>query len=626
MERFHAISSGHYIMVSTMLMGLGLLLMVGTAGSAIPVTIYPQFYSQAGRVKFETGRWSGHNGVDIDKYLQPNVDIGTHSGRWISADRGQEIFQKCTEDPKRPGYPDPTYFWDRRDAISQKYIHNINKYGRSPYRVISFNGLYWPDWMPKTTYGGKFPQNMDAASEFMLLFMEAVNGSAGGFPPLLEVYNEPGADYKYLHWDTVIAYHQAVAKKLKTKFPALKVGGPTNTGTSSHSDKNDFKIWKRLADFMNLTLTDLDFFSLHDYSHLKVAGGRYNFYGSNPARLGAFMDLVENYAHVKTGKDVPLVISEYGLTLIIGINDQKPSTFADWAYVYQHNAHMFTYLGYRDVIYSAIVFLISYTDLKGQASINHSLFERNGTERTVSDAFKFWKSFHDNQKFLRVDNAHDGSEKTIASHAVANVATREVTVLLHNYDKTQATVNLIFPNNWLKPASATSTCFYRKLPNNVAVFQPNKTVHISHNQILLEPESSCFYSFKSGYNFGNAQTINEVKYYGAAVVVPIQNNTVNTQVGIPYLGNIKMARLRVAVSVKDRSSSTKPRTVSINGHVLTSFLFLSDAASQGFETTLWEVYEYNVPVAALKELHNTVVFTFGHVSGYVSSVAIIVGR
>ncbi|XP_071107041.1 beta-agarase-like [Haliotis cracherodii] len=607
-----------------MLMCLVLLLMVGTVGSAIPVTIYPQFYSQAGMVNFETARWGSHNGMDNDRYIQPNIVIGSHSGRWISPDKA--LFGKVPEDPHRHGYPDPTHFWNQRDAISNKYSHNIKGYGRNPNGVIVFNGLFWPDWMAKTTYGGKFPKNMDAAAEFVLLFLEAVNGTAGSIPPIVEVYNEPGADYKYLKWDTVVAYHQVVAKKLKAKFPALRVGGPTNTGTVSHSDRKDFTVWKRLADFMNMSVTDMDFFSFHDYSHLKVAGDGYTFYGSSPARLGAFIDLVENYAHVKSGRNVPLVISEFGLTLIIGLNDQKPSNFADWAYVYQHNAHMFTYLSYRDVIDTVVAFLISYTDLKGQASITYSLFERNGTERTVSDAFKFWKYFHDNLKFLRVDDAYDGNEKTIASHALANVATQEVTVLLHNYKKVQATVNLTFPNNWLEPSSATSTCFYQNHHNNVSVFQPNKTVRINHNQVLLEPESSCFYSLKSGHSFAHAQTINEVKYYGAAVVVPIQNNAVNTQVGIPFLGAIKMARLRVAVSLKDRSSSTKPHSVSINGHVLTSFMFLSDAASQSFELTLWEVYEYNVPVAALKQHHNTVVFTFGHVAGYVSSVAIIVGR
>lgn len=75
------------------IVGITVFLVTLVSGADYQVTIYPTYLSQGGRTHFETDRWDGHNGLDI----QPNIErckaIATESGRWLNRDLNWNIFQ-----------------------------------------------------------------------------------------------------------------------------------------------------------------------------------------------------------------------------------------------------------------------------------------------------------------------------------------------------------------------------------------------------------------------------------------------------------------------------------------------------------------------------------------------------
>ncbi|XP_067661644.1 uncharacterized protein [Haliotis asinina] len=593
------------------------------------VTIYPDFVMKGGRKTFDPDRWNGHMGLDNTDVIQYVKKTGARSGRWNKGDTDNGAFVKAPEDPHRKGYADPAYFQNAHftQNIASKYSANRDGYGRTRGREIMMDlrAMDWPHWMDTSQHKGKFPNNVDAAADMAAMLLKAVHdGSKGDGPLYYEPINEVDAMWKYdVSWTQITAYHKSVNTKVKATLPHVKVGGPAYSGGISGVDKHDFKVWGYLKEFMDMALEHLDFISFHPFSNMIIHGDSHYFQGPTEARFVGIIDLIESYAHLKTGKDIPIISSAYGLAEISGVNMQKANPVIDYGYVYLQNAELFTMLNHRGVVDRAVVFLVAFGDYFGQSSINYSILDKNNHERTPAEAFHFWEVLSNRMTYLRTDSQYHGAERVVASHALVDQTSKTVVLLLHNFDKKPTKVKVQFGHGWMNPSTAVMSCVHLNA-QKVTVRDKESTIHLNNGVVTLPTEASCYLKFHSSFDFAHSKTVTETIHYGPDIAKPIRQNVVTTSFNAGHLSNVQYAYLRVSVSLSDKNGNPKPTSVQLNGKSLTSFYSLHQQ-NKGDYITAWTTIEYHVPVSWLKQNQNEVKLQFEKTGGRVSTVAAVVG-
>ncbi|XP_067657148.1 beta-agarase-like [Haliotis asinina] len=600
-------------------------LLWGEVLSDTTVTIYNEWLSQGGRVHYEVDRWNKHNGLD-PSYLVPKCKaIGTMAGRWLNRDLNDGLFENWHQDSNHHGYPDPHYLQDHglQRKMFNYYQEQVQSYGNDVKNLVwEIKGLNWPGWMDKSHHRGRFPNNVDAAAEFVSLMVQGAKDYTGGhLPTFFEVINEPDASYQIIDSNTIIAFHKAVAQKLKSRF-GMKVGGPTFTGYTVRADANNFSVWKRMAQFMDMALDHMDFFSFHAYNDLHVSGGKHWFSGINEARLVGVIDLIENYSHKKKGRNFPIIVSEYGRGSVSGISQDAHSGIVDFATLYLSVGQQFTYLSMREYMERAIVFLLANEQYPGHDSLNWSLFHKDGHETQIANFFKFWHNLSYDHRFIKTSSDFTGWEREVAPLVLANPNNKEMLVLLHNYGTQWQNVKLDFKNGWINPTSGESTCLQYQNGNPAMHSNVHFDTNKNHGRVGLPGESSCIYKFKTNYNFWGLKTTNENTYYGNDMVMSINNGHASTSIQVHGSG-FHTARLRIGVS-RGKNADGKPQSIKFNGYNLPSSYMLYDT-DKNEAPTKWEVWEYWVPEDRVHS-SNRVDMSFGGNGGHVSSVALIVGN
>ncbi|XP_067676349.1 uncharacterized protein [Haliotis asinina] len=593
------------------------------------VTIHPQWLAQGGNVRYDNNRWNKHNCLDQANLIPYCRRLRTASGRWGDPDTYRRLFQDWPEDPNRSGYPDPNYLKNvtRQQQLCSGYLENINA-GFENDIIMVTEALEFPSWIDMSEHDGHFPNNVDAAAEFMMLMVQGINDyTKGRIPPYFEPINEPDVQWQILNFTTISTFHKLVAEKLHAKFN-IKVAGPTITSEIDRSDLRDFSFWQKVANFMDITLGYIDVFSFHAYNDLVLSGRSYNFTGANEAHLVAFIDLVENYATQKTGKIIPLVISEYGRGGVIGYDKFAPLPIIDFSTIYQSNAHRFTQLNLREYIDRAVVFLLASEERPGRYSLNYSLFTPDGKPTRIVDVYKFWYKFVSGFSFIRTTSQYDGEERTVSPLAMSSSSMNETVILLHSYSRRSQAVKLVFQDDWIKPTTGQATCTTIK-DDWFPAITFNETIDLQKTQGIVElpPEASCHFTFNTPSNQLPSVTLNETTYYGTETLIPIKGNVVSTVIYLPN-GQYDSARLRVSTSwLINETNSVSYLT--FNLHRLDSFFKLFD--SDKFNptgNTYWNVWEFIVPASVFVPDSNQVQVHFSNntTTGYVSSVALVTGK
>ncbi|XP_048240268.1 uncharacterized protein LOC124137175 [Haliotis rufescens] len=276
-------------------------LITGGVYSDTTVTIYPQWLAQGGRVRYESDRWNKHNGLEQESLIANCRSIRTDSGRWMNRDLNDHLFQDWPEDAHRSGYPDPNYLKNisKQQELFSNYLADIDS-GYKNEMIMVMNALHWPDWMNQSEHEGQFPNNIDAAAEFIVLMLQGVyDYTQGHIPPYFEVVNEPDVKEQIMNFTTTVAlFHKTVAEKLHSRFN-IKVTGPTMTGYNTVVDRNDFSFWTKLVDFMDITLDYLDVFSFVQLTY-------------------CFGELSPIYCYYQQSQDVKLVFQEDWITPTTG--------------------------------------------------------------------------------------------------------------------------------------------------------------------------------------------------------------------------------------------------------------------------------------------------------------------
>ncbi|XP_046582593.1 uncharacterized protein LOC124289976 [Haliotis rubra] len=457
-----------------------------------------------------------------------------------------------------------------------------------------------------------------------LMVQSCKDHTGGRLPYIFEVINEPDWYEQYIDPQTNINYHRAVADKLKSRF-GMKVAGPSYTSMAlRQADENNFSSWKRTANFMDMSLDHLDFFSFHSYNRLNDTAG-HSYSGINEDRLFASLDMVENYSHIKKGKSVQFVNTEFGLDIgNLGFGSNFENAMTDFHTIYQGNGFMFSFLNLREFMNRATVYLLANEQYPGHTSLGHSLFTDDGHPLEPTKFFLFWKNITNIQTFLRVSSQHDGQERIVSPLALANPHTKELIVLLHNFGTKYENVKLDFPTNWINPSTGEQTCIL--FEKGKTAVHPNNHFDRSklHGSVSLPATSTCFYKFQTNFNFAGLHTDNQNTYYGKGMIIPINNGHAQTTIGVPSSGYHE-AHLRVGIS-RGKNTTTKPKTVVFNGRTLSSSYMLFDSMkTSNKRTTTWNVWEFMVP-ASLVKTTNTISMTFDGNGGSVTSVALVAGK
>ncbi|XP_046359334.2 beta-porphyranase A-like [Haliotis rufescens] len=594
------------------------------------VTIYPQWLAQGGRVRYESDRWNKHNGLEQESLIANCRSIRTDSGRWMNRDLNDRLFQDWPEDAHRSGYPDPNYLKNisKQQELFSNYLADIDS-GYKNEMIMVMNALNWPDWMNQSEHEGQFPNNIDAAAEFIVLMLQGVyDYTQGHIPPYFEVVNEPDVKEQIMNFTTTVAlFHKTVAEKLHSRFH-IKVTGPTMTGYNTVVDRNDFSFWTKLVDFMDITLGYLDVFSFHSYNSLIVSGKSHRFTGINEARLVAFVDLLENYVHQKTGRIIPLIISEYGRGKVTGISSTAPSGIVDFATIYQSNAHRFTHLGLREYIDKTVVFLLSNQQYPGHDSLNRSLFTRQGNATRIVDVFKFWYNFTSEYSFIRTASQCDVQERTVSPLAMSSSLHNETVILLHSYSQQSQDVKLVFQEDWITPTTGEATCITLK-DNWYPVITFNEPLDIgdTRGMVTLPPEATCRYTFKTPSSQLPKVILNETTYYGSDIIIPIKDSIAVTTILLPK-DEFDSARLRVSTSLPINETNSLS-SVTFNHQPLYFFYKLFDSDKQNSQIyNFMDVWEFDVHSTLLNTTSITVQVNFSNkqAKGYVTSVALVTAK
>ncbi|XP_046547167.1 uncharacterized protein LOC124257191 [Haliotis rubra] len=603
------------------------LFLCGAAFSDTTVTIYNEWLSQGGRMHFEVGRWNKINGLTQQSLIPKMKAVGAAAGRWVNRDLRADLFPKWPQSSSHHGFPDPSYLQDHtmQAKTFANYMIQLKNYGNYIDDMVwNIEGLHWPSWIDKSQHLDKFPNNLDAASEFVSLMIQSAKDYTGGhLPSIFEPLNEPDWVEKYIPPETCTDFHKAVADKVRKKF-GIKVSGPSYTSMAlRQADENDFAFWKRTAKFLDMSLDHLDFFSFHSYNYLTDVSGK-SYLGINEARLFASLDMVENYAHIKKGKSVQLVNTEFGLGLdnLQGVGPDFENGMTDFQTIYQANGFLCSFFNLREVMDRATIFLLSNEQYPGHTSLRNSLFTMDGHALNVTKYFTFWKNLVYDHRFLRFSSELNGKERTVSPLALANPHTKELVVLLHNFGNKFENVKLDFPNNWLDPSTGEETCVVLKdgYPAINADFKFDR--HKLHGTVGLPATSTCFYKFKTNYNFNGIRTDNQRTYYGRNMQIKIINGRAQTTVTLPSTGYHE-GHLRVGIS-RGKNFNTKPKSVVFNGQTLSSSYMLYDAmGTQG--KTNWNVWEFAVPPSKITK-SNSVTLSFDGNDGYVTSVGLAVGK
>ncbi|XP_046568024.1 beta-porphyranase A-like isoform X2 [Haliotis rubra] len=601
----------------------------GVVYSDTTVTIHPQWLAQGGNASYDNNRCNKHFGLDQTNLIPNCRRLRTDSGRFPGPENTSYLIKKWPEDPNRSGYPDPNYLRNvsREQELCPGYLENINT-GYENDMIMVAGALEYPSWVDTSEHDGHFPNNVDVAAEFMMLLMQGVyDCTKGRIPPYLEPINEPSYEWAILNFTTITTFHKLVAEKLHARFN-IRVAGPTIRSYIMYADLNDFSYWDKVADFMDGTLGYIDVFSFHAYNNLVVSGRSHNFTGANEARLVAFIDLVENYASQKTGKMIPLVISEYGRDGVSGLDKYAPSPIIDFSTIYQSNGHKFTQLGLREYIDRAVVFLEASEERPGRYSLNYSLFSPDGKPTRIVDFFEFWYKFRSGFSFIKTTSQYDGKERTVSPLAMSSSSTNETVILLHSYSRRSQAVKLVFQGDWIKPTTGQATCTTIK-DDWFPVITFNETIDIQKTQgtVELPPEATCHFTFNTPSNKLPSFTINETTFYGADTLIPIKGNVVSTVISLPN-GQYDSARLRVSTSwLINETNSVSYLT--FNLHRLDSFIKLYDSDKfNPASNTYWNVWEFEAPVTVFVPGPNQVQVHLSNSmgTGYVSSVALVTGK
>ena len=372
----------------------------------------------------------GHVDLDRDKWFRYYATPGgSHETleRW-AAERnfkpGRQIFKfqpalvdgyspnqpKLKEIPGRPGVPELRFFDKYRTMNAGTVFKGIDY-------AMCFDS--WPKFMSRQPNGRGTPlvERFDDAADLAAAYVAAQKKQTGQTATWWEVKNESTIkaewDYHWIEdydsWKLMADLHNKVAKKVKSKSPETKVGGPASAWMQVQV--KDFSLYKNQQRFMDLTKDDLDFYSHHFYEDIGSLGAheradsKYTNYLLG--RLEAILNMFSAHMH-GTDNVKPILVTECG-SLQAG---RGPSDY--WLRLRSFNAYLTKFMQRPhqvDLVVPFVFLNVPWNPTSGNAAFipkegQPSNGPIQGYDKTpVANFFELWRDFDGRRLDVKFDRA-----------------------------------------------------------------------------------------------------------------------------------------------------------------------------------------------------------------------------
>lgn len=273
----------------------------------VSVVERPRYFSVADEGSGFDRRMAGGEGV----YDYLVNDLGVSFGRSLGP--VQYIAKTLPEDPKRPGYADLSSL--RKKKLPKPSGDFYEQFGPNLNVAAHGNHNAYPAYMGKhfqddADYHGTpewIPENIDAAAELAAAVMK-YNYTDFDRPKYYEPLNEP--HWKFFADPHLADWHLKVMDAVHVQTPEVKVGGLCMS--VAYFFRENYNSFTGLRKFIDFTDGKMDFYSFHSYDYFKWTDDDFRGRVQSGLPLEGSLDLLENYAVNRTGKEVDVVISELG--------------------------------------------------------------------------------------------------------------------------------------------------------------------------------------------------------------------------------------------------------------------------------------------------------------------------
>lgn len=280
------------------------------------------------------------------------------------------------EDAERKGYADLSIF-------EQRTFDQFKNTDPELQFAQCFN--IWPSFMDanipgqKNTLGTPAIEAFDAAAELAAAYVADEIQDSGRTATYWEVKNESDIQHEWTYhlqreydgWGILGEFHNHVARALKKVEPNIQVGGPASAWPRMEMGNPAFLVWENHKKFMDVTQSDLDFYSHHFYDqgvrssyHARTEGYEDWLQG----RLDCVLDLLGAEMR-SSGNLKPLLITEYG-TLLGGTRELDY-----WLRVSNYSSFMIQFMERPADFSLTVPFLLGYMHWEPDSGV--ALVKRN---------------------------------------------------------------------------------------------------------------------------------------------------------------------------------------------------------------------------------------------------------
>lgn len=469
---------------------------------------------------------------------------------------------------------------------------------------------------------GGTPKDFDAAANTLKRVLQNFHQHAGRGPAYVEVLNESDIPQNFCwHWDDDAwekncAYHNRVARAIKTEFPDVLVGGPAQC--TVRFQLRDFRNWNRqLGYFIANSGEQMDFLSFHVYD-FKMLNSEADRRGgpagdsrmASGPRIRAVFDLVEQTCRTELGAMKPIVVSEYG-----GLGQEKQFKWegtraeAEWMNLRACNALLVDLLGMPDRLLKSVPFMMPVAPWNEDYAFLLWRKQEDGSLARTS-LTRFYELFRDLDG-VRIPVT--SSDRNLRAHVFRNG--QVVHVVLNHVGAEVVEVEL----DHLLPADLA----YVEATRSSIAFVDGRVRYLKDeplqdtSRIRLLPDETAVLRFRLNRMPKKLPRLDERRVYAEDRIVPITGDPQTLTLAIPAedLEHLESATLRLGVA-RTGGFPVDPQG-SCNGEPLRLPLKWSSGVP-----TFWGTVEIELDPAQL-QAENELALQFEKPGGQISTASII---
>ena len=238
-------------------------------------------------------------------------DLGIFFGRNLGPVKDWK--KRIKEDPDRPGFADLSVLKKYKPVEPGGQF--IKDFGPNLNVAAHGNHNAYPEFMGQhfkgtSDYHGTpeyIPENIEAAAELAAAVLK-FGYSDFNRPAFFEPLNEP--HWEFFNDQHLADWHLKTMEMVHRATPEVKVGGLCMSVAYMYRD--DYRSWKGLKQFIDMTEGKMDFYSFHAYDFVRWENETFGGRVQSGLPLEGVLDLMQNYTVNTLGKEVDVVVSEQG--------------------------------------------------------------------------------------------------------------------------------------------------------------------------------------------------------------------------------------------------------------------------------------------------------------------------